>query len=626
MSSPELLAYIQQQRSAGVPDSEIRRSLIISNWPIPDVDSAMTSTPAPLQTKGGHLLTNLILGFLVIVFVEAALYTWSNQQLHSELASSPFASSTGFVPEALTPINYSDYIGINPVSYSRTYQGSYSGGTSYSNSTSQSTPSLSQTLAQELTTIVDGLTGQQQGGGGNGGGGGGGGAPAPTCTFTASPTTITSGQSSTLTWTTSNVTSIVITPSIGASTLSGSQTVSPTLTAQYSLQATGPGGSITCNTQVIVQAGSGGGGGGGGSNPRLTVSGSQILDPSGNPIILRGFNWGDWGSPLPHDAADNIAQGANYVRIPLSWYFGSGTGATDCKTGQDSYDLQSPQTGYINPTNLAAVDQEVAWATSAHLWVNLMVRGGDCDFWTNPSIIPQYIQMWQFLANRYKNTPYIGSYEILSEPHPPVTGRTHLPNEALIKSLAEQNIASIRAIDPVTPIVVGPGQVYDIRNISTMYLSGIPNIIYTANFFELPTYVKSEKGKGPDNGYPNSYLDSELSSSYACTYPNEGNGNNVQMDKTWLAGLLTCVTNFRSQYNVPVYINQIGIFTSTKNAQQYTQDVLGLFDQNGISWTWWTYRQRPAASDPNTQAIIYKDTNGVWQTKQDWLSLISSFF
>ena len=356
------------------------------------------------------------------------------------------------------------------------------------------------------------------------------------------------------------------------------------------------------------------------------MSGSQILDPSGNPIILRGFNWGDWGSPLEQDAADNVSQGANYVRIPLSWYFGSGTGATDCGTGQDSYDPGSPQTGYINPANLAVVDQEVQWAGAAHLWVDLMVRGGDCDFWTNPTIIPQYLQMWQFLANHYKNTPYIGSYEILSEPHPATGGQKKLPNEEIVKALAEQNIASIRAIDPLTPIVVGAAQTYDIRNISTAYMPGIPNIIYTADFFELPTYVKSEKGKDPDIGYPGDYVDQEFSSSYVCNYPDEGNGQDVSMDKTWLAGLLTCATNFRSQYNVPVYINQVGLFTSTQEAMQYTQDVLGLFNQNGLSWTWWTYRQRPADDDPNSQAMIYKDDSGVWQTKQDWLSLINGYF
>src|SRR5438270_8239198 len=49
---------------------------------------------------------------------------------------------------------------------------------------------------------------------------------------------------------------------------------------------------------------------------RLSVSGRQILDPARHPIILRGYNWGEWGTVQPQDAAENLAQGANSVRIP----------------------------------------------------------------------------------------------------------------------------------------------------------------------------------------------------------------------------------------------------------------------------------------------------------------------
>ena len=356
-----------------------------------------------------------------------------------------------------------------------------------------------------------------------------------------------------------------------------------------------------------------------GNVTRLSVKGDQILDPSGNPIVLRGFDWGDWGSPQPQDAADNISQGANYVRIPLSWYFGSGTGATDCGTGQDSYEPGQP--GNINPSNLAQLDKEVQWASAAHLWVDLMVRGGDCDFWTNPKVIPQYEQMWAFLANRYKNTPYIGSYELLSEPHPArLSGGVY--DNAILKTLLVNTITEIRAIDPVTPIVVGAAQTYDIRDLGFVYLPGQTNLIYTFNFFELPAYVKSEKGKDADIGYPGNYQDQGTSADF-CNYP--GKGQVVYMDKTWLAGLLQCGLDFRTEHNVPIYINQVGLFTSTKNAMQYTSDVLGLFNQNNISWTWWTYRAKTPNSE-DSQAMIYPDSSGNWQTKQSWLTLVSSFF
>lgn len=71
--------------------------------------------------------------------------------------------------------------------------------------------------------------------------------------FNASPSTITQGQSSTLSWSTQNASNISISPSGHSSTQSsGSKTVSPSNTTTYTITATGPGGSITETARVRV--------------------------------------------------------------------------------------------------------------------------------------------------------------------------------------------------------------------------------------------------------------------------------------------------------------------------------------------------------------------------------------
>ncbi|MGA3045047.1 MAG: hypothetical protein ABSD67_00365 [Terracidiphilus sp.] len=77
---------------------------------------------------------------------------------------------------------------------------------------------------------------------------------APTITsFTAIPTSINSGSSSTLSWVTNGATSIAITPGAFTSTsASGSTTVSPTATTTYTLTATNAGGSTTATATVTV--------------------------------------------------------------------------------------------------------------------------------------------------------------------------------------------------------------------------------------------------------------------------------------------------------------------------------------------------------------------------------------
>ncbi|HEY4519412.1 MAG TPA: hypothetical protein VJH33_00030 [Candidatus Paceibacterota bacterium] len=69
---------------------------------------------------------------------------------------------------------------------------------------------------------------------------------APSCSLSASPTSVAAGQSSTLSWSSTNATSCT---GVGFSTggaTSGSQTVSPTQTTDYGATCAGSGGSATC--------------------------------------------------------------------------------------------------------------------------------------------------------------------------------------------------------------------------------------------------------------------------------------------------------------------------------------------------------------------------------------------
>ncbi len=77
--------------------------------------------------------------------------------------------------------------------------------------------------------------------------------PTPTATISASPTSITAGAYSTLTWSTSNADTISI-QGIGNVAASGSMNVYPTTTTIYTITAVGPGGSTTANATVSVTA------------------------------------------------------------------------------------------------------------------------------------------------------------------------------------------------------------------------------------------------------------------------------------------------------------------------------------------------------------------------------------
>jgi hypothetical protein len=76
--------------------------------------------------------------------------------------------------------------------------------------------------------------------------------PAPTITVSAHPLTIEPGQSTVLSWTSTDADSVVIDHGIDEQPANGQVTVFPTATTTYTLTATGPGGSAVDSVTVTV--------------------------------------------------------------------------------------------------------------------------------------------------------------------------------------------------------------------------------------------------------------------------------------------------------------------------------------------------------------------------------------
>src|SRR5512146_5439 len=74
---------------------------------------------------------------------------------------------------------------------------------------------------------------------------------APTASLSANPNTIQKGQSTTLTWQTSNATDVTI-EGVGTVQPSGSQSVTPQDSTTYRLLAKGPGGTQDATARVTV--------------------------------------------------------------------------------------------------------------------------------------------------------------------------------------------------------------------------------------------------------------------------------------------------------------------------------------------------------------------------------------
>lgn len=90
--------------------------------------------------------------------------------------------------------------------------------------------------------------------------------------FTANPSAIALGGSSTLTWATAGATSVAISPGFASVPVNGSLVVRPTQTTEYTLTATGAGGSATAKVTVTVSA------------PQVSLSPSSITTTVGASV------------------------------------------------------------------------------------------------------------------------------------------------------------------------------------------------------------------------------------------------------------------------------------------------------------------------------------------------------
>ncbi|HEV8692428.1 MAG TPA: cellulase family glycosylhydrolase [Ideonella sp.] len=322
---------------------------------------------------------------------------------------------------------------------------------------------------------------------------------------------------------------------------------------------------------------------------RLALRGTEIVDPSGQPIVLRGWNWGHWARSQAQDAAENAAQGANAVRIPLRWW-GNYPGK-----GVDSRDDSATATAGINPANVKRLDEIVQAASAAKLWIVLFFdsdcgqngqqpdQRGFCDghnFWTDAQAKQKFIAAWRFVASRYKDTPYLGLFEPLPEPNP------HGSPPAQIKAFYAEVMAAIRAAAPGVPLLIG-GRGYQALEVDEVYDPAWKDVVYTGNLF------LHAKQRGADEAALADFRER-----------------------------VKHLADFRTKHQVPVFVQQVGVRSKEDPDRRALKEMLQQLVANRIGFTYWDYR---GAGNPDEYSVIYQRGQD-WVTKREWIDAITPFF
>ncbi|MCK6560258.1 cellulase family glycosylhydrolase [bacterium] len=313
----------------------------------------------------------------------------------------------------------------------------------------------------------------------------------------------------------------------------------------------------------------------------VQARGKEIVDPAGQPLLLRGLGLGGWlvpegymlhvpgyGSPTsirtlieqllgPADTAEFYRRyQANYVneqdiRLIASW------GCNSIRL-PFTYQLLSPkdQPDVFLEEGFQVLDSLITWCKRAGLYVildlhcapggqnslNISDSDGTARLWTEPANQDRTVAIWRQIAARYANEPWVAGYDLLNEPVMP-SGFTNLDLRNLYRRIA----VAIREVDANHLLFIEGG------NFATDFTDLAPPLFYGSN-------VAYSFHK----------------------YWNETTRPTIQS-----------YLNLRDNWNVPLWMGEAG-----ENSNPWFYETIKLLEENNVGWCWWTHKKIQTTTSP----------------------------
>jgi hypothetical protein len=133
---------------------------------------------------------------------------------------------------------------------------------------------------------------------------------SPSVALSASPASAQAGQQVTLTWSSTNATSIKLEPSVGPVATQGSATVRPSQSTTYTVTATGPGGSASASAQVTITS---------------VPSPAAVREPSQEQISSDQREMRGLDEQIQEIKSDSLRMGAELSQLEEKLLYPSGT-------------------------------------------------------------------------------------------------------------------------------------------------------------------------------------------------------------------------------------------------------------------------------------------------------------
>ena len=329
---------------------------------------------------------------------------------------------------------------------------------------------------------------------------------------------------------------------------------------------------------------------------KLRVQGDAVADAEGARVLLRGVGLGGWmnmenfitGYPATEsemragvarvlgadvaerffdtlldrffageDAAFLAELGVNCIRLPVNYcHFERDTRPFELvEQGFERLDRAiraCGEHGIYSVIDLHAVPgaQNQHWHSD-----NLTARA---EFWRHPHFQDRVVHLWEAFADRYKDWPEVGGYNLLNEPAD--------PSGEVVGPFHDRLVAAVRAIDS-DHIVFVDGNTYSTD--FSMFSGSYENTIFACH-----DYARS----GMAFGGP---------------YPGETQG--VWVDRDALEETFLERTRFQRESGTPIWVGEFGpVYTGDpeRDEMRYRilSDQLDVYDEHAAGWSIWTYK------------------------------------
>jgi hypothetical protein len=346
---------------------------------------------------------------------------------------------------------------------------------------------------------------------------------------------------------------------------------------------------------------------------RLKVDGGQLIEPSGKPIVLTGFNWVLSANHIHAGEGKfmkSVLPNTNVVRlVGILW--------DNENPPQPGTDCMTSTPPYFDDACFKQLDFLVEQAAAAGIWVILTMRGAEAatNVFNDPTLRAKLYMMWGHVAAHYKDVDYIAAYEIMSEPR----DKSATPTQ--VRDFYTAGCAAAQAVDPATPCMVGPGPYYKLWHFDEdMIITNNSNVIYTFDYF-VPERFSFGKEQMPT--YPGTYKCDDLYRGFShecCTGQKGGNEREV-FNATWNKNnFQKWAVPVRKNFSVPIFVNQWGVVHGVNESAgryAYMSDTARSLQELNIGWTWWVWRGGGADTWAHgSMEFVYEHTNGTVEVDQ----------